>query len=136
MPQQLRYSLYTADGLTEYAMHPAAGRRAPYHATWQQEPVDEAIDGSQTYGLYKAVVWDFTPYDERPGSPGIPLAQYDLFALLRQSTGLIRLRTWRQTDRTYVVCTGRIDKLVAATIDEGRQRAYGVRVEFTRVVEV
>lgn len=130
------YALYTADGATEYPLTVARGRRPPVYAPWQQEPVDEAIDGTQLYGLYKTVVWDFTPYDDRPQSPGIPIAQYDLFALLRQSNATIRFRTWRPTDRTFVVCTGKIDKLVAATIDEKRARAYGVEVTFTRVVEV
>lgn len=103
----------------------------PYGATWAQVPVDEALDGSPIYGLYAAVTWDFAPYER-----GIPIAEYDLFASLRQADGTIRFRTERQPDGAMVVCTGKIDLLVAAALNRRRGRAYGVKVEFSRVVAI
>ncbi len=127
------YALLNADGSVVYALDRAAPGHylPPYAAPWTQLPVDVALDGSPLYGLYKAVTWNFAPYTR-----GIPIAQYDLFTSLRQANGTIRFRTERQPDGAMVVCTGKIDLLVAAAINRRRGKAYGVRVEFTRVVEV
>ena len=131
-----KFALYSFDGATSYALD----RSWPYLWlppavwAWRHEPVDEALDGAQVYGLYKAVTWDFVS-DVGPYRRGIPIGQHDFFGSLRQANGQIRFETKNNLGQ-WVVCVGVIDRIIAATFDRQRTRARGVKVEFTRVVEV
>jgi hypothetical protein len=128
------FALYSIDGVTEYKLDRSwpTVYLPPWWATWQQEPVDTLLDGSRVYGLYKAVTWDFGPY-----ARGIAEAQYDLFKNLQTSAGQIRFQTYDQHRRQYVVCTGYIDRIPGGTSgSKQKQRYYGTKINFTRVVEV
>lgn len=136
------YSLYSIDGVTEYKFDRTWPNLylPPWFPTWTQTPIDNAGDGSQIYGLYKSVIWDFAGYRR-----GIKLAQFDLFRTLRQADGSIRFSTRNTITRQWVECFGRVDLAITggaqgggggATIDERRGTIVGLRVAFDRVVEV